>query len=327
MVNRAFTPRALRAMEPDVRTAAEELARSLPDGEEIDLLAAFTEPLSVWAISSILGLPHERRADVRRWSKAAVASIGAVPVPERWLDNERDLLDFQQSMAAVLADQQHDAGPGLIGELAAHLAEDGTGDGSGGGAAGRATSPVGLSLLLTLLRELVVAGNETTGKFLAEALRLFGSDPAQWERVRADQDYARTLVEESLRLATPTQTVMREATTDTELGGVAVPAGTQLMVSLASANRDEHCYLDPDEFQADRAGATQHLAFGQGPHMCVGAGLARMESRVALEVLADHVVRIEMSAARPPSHMRSYILRGPLEMWGTVTRRPEEAAP
>jgi cytochrome P450 len=312
LVNKSFTPRALASMEPAVRAAAEELARALPDGVEVDLLATFAEPLPVWAISSILGLPQERREDVRRWSTAAVASIGANPSSEQWVGYERDLLDFQHSMAATIQGRvpQH---PGLIAELAANLAEDGDAP----------TAGVDLPLLLTLLRELVVAGNETTGKFIAEALRLFGSDPEQWRRIRANPAYADALVEESLRMATPTQSVMRVATCDTELGGVAVPAGTQLMVSLASANRDENGREHPDEFRSDRASTRQHLAFGQGPHMCVGAGLARMESRIALQVLADHVDRIQMSLSRPPAYLRSHVLRGPLEMWGTITRRSE----
>ena len=114
---------------------------------------------------------------------------------------------------------------------------------------------------------------------------------------------------------------MRVATVDTELGGTPVPAGTQLMVSLASASRDEHSFADPDTFDADRDNVRQHLTFGQGPHMCIGAGLARMESRIAIQTLAQHVERIDM-VERPQAILRSYVLRGPLEMWGTVTRLP-----
>jgi cytochrome P450 len=319
LVNKSFTPRALQGMEPAVHEAAQELAAALPDGVEIDLLAAYAERLPVWAISSILGLPHERRDDVRRWSMAAVASIGAVPSSSEWVEHERDLLDYQLSMAAVVEAPPGEQPPGLIAELAANLrdSEGGSGDASSAEGPGALSMP----LLLTLLRELVVAGNETTGKFIAEALRLFGSDPEQWQRIRDTPEHAETLVEEALRLATPTQSVMRVATKDTALAGVAVPAGTQLMVSLASANRDEDSYAEPDAFSAERSNGRQHLAFGKGAHMCIGAGLARMESRIALQVLAQHVDRIDISPNRPPRYLRSYVLRGPLEMWGTVTRR------
>jgi len=317
LVNKSFTPRALVAMEPAVRVAAEELAAALPHGVEVDLLASFTEPLPVWAISSILGVPHDRRDDVRRWSKAAVASIGAVPSSDLWVQHERDLLDYQQTMAGFIEARRDSGGSGLIAELATNVrAEGDTG----------ASDQFEMALLLTLLRELVVAGNETTGKFISEALRLFGADPVQWQRIRESPDHAVTLVEESLRLAAPTQSVMRVARHDTELGGVAVPAGTQIMVSLAAANRDGASYVEPDEFAPERPNVRQHLAFGQGPHMCVGAGLARMESRIALEVLSRHVDRVDMSAVRPPRYLRSYVLRGPLEMWGTVTRHDSSPA-
>jgi len=312
LVNKSFTPRALASMEQAVRDAAQELADSLPFDEEIDILALFAEPLPVWAISTVLGLPHSRRADIRRWSTAAVSSIGAVPSPEQFVAYERDLLDYQLTIAGLLEAATPET-PGLIAELAIAFREEGA-----------ETTTAQLPLLLTLLRELVVAGNETTGKFISEALRLFGSDPENWRRVREDPTYADVLVEESLRLASPTQAVMRVATVDTELGGVAVPAGTQLMVSLASANRDDATWGVGDAFDADRGNVRQHLGFGQGVHTCIGAGLARMESRIAIQVLAQRVERIVM-ADRPQAILRSYVLRGPLAMWGTITPLVEGA--
>lgn len=311
LVNKSFTPRGLATMEPAVRAAAEELAASLPGGEEIDLLARFAEPLPVWAISTIMGLAHEKREQVRRWSTAAVSSIGAVPSPEQFVSYERDLLDFQLTIASMLEESRDGEGTGLIADLSTNLRAE-----------GEHSDGMEMSLLLTLLRELIVAGNETTGKFISEALRLFGSDPENWRKVREDPSYAEVLVEESLRLASPTQSVMRVATTDTELAGTPVPAGTQLMVSLASANRDEHGFDHPDDFDAGRDNVRQHLTFGQGPHMCIGAGLARMESRIAIQTLAQHVERIDI-VDRPQATLRSYVLRGPLEMWGTITRLPQ----
>ena len=173
LVNKAFTPRAMTALEPMIRDAAHRLAADLPDGEEIDFLAAFGEALPVLAISRVLGLPDERRNDIRRWSIAAVASIGAAPTPQAWLGYERDLLDFQQTMAAMLA-----AAEGTDGLLAVLAAGPDTGDDGPAGSQAQAQDDVDpTALLITLLRELVVAGNETTGKFLAELIRMAGADP------------------------------------------------------------------------------------------------------------------------------------------------------
>lgn len=310
MVNKAFTPRALDSIEPLVREAAEDLARSLPDRVEIDFQAAFGEPLPVWAISKVLGLPMERRDDIRRWSTAAVATIGSNPTPEQWVQYEKDLLDYQLAMKAVLDVNRIDPQPGVIAGLAQAIADEGDTEGEG----------VQMSLLLTLLRELVVAGNETTGKFIAEAIRIFGADPTVWERIRQDPSFASPVVEEALRLASPTQSVMRITTRDVVLDGVEIPQGTRIIASLASANRDEVVYDESNQFEPERTNVRQHLAFGGGAHMCIGAGLARMETFVAMQVLAEHVDRI-VAHPDPSAYTRSFIIRGPLRMPATVYRR------
>ena len=177
-----------------------------------------------------------------------------------------------------------------------------------------------MSLLLTLLRELVVAGNETTGKFIAEAVRLVGGDRALWERLREDPDHAEFVVEECLRLATPTQHARRIVAVATELDGRQLEPGTIVMVSLAGANRDARQFPHPDVCNPDRDSVRSQLAFGQGPHMCIGAGLARMESRIALQVLAQHVDAIDADGAAA-TYTRSYIIRGPITMPAVVHRR------
>jgi len=310
MVNKAFTPRALQTLEPLVREAAEGLANALPDGVEIDFQAEFGEPLPVWAISKVLGLPMERRDDIRRWSTAAVATIGSNPSPTQWVKFEEDLLDYQLAMKAVLDANRIDPQAGVIAGLAQAIADDGAAEGEG----------VQMSLLLTLLRELVVAGNETTGKFIAEAIRIFGADETVWERIRQDPEFAVVVVEEALRLASATQSIMRITTKDVVLDGVEIPRGTQIMASLASANRDEAVYDDSNRFNPDRENVRQHLAFGGGAHMCIGAGLARMESIIAMQVLAEQVTSIVPSSEAGP-YTRSFIIRGPLEMRATVHRR------
>lgn len=309
MVNKAFTPRALQSLEPLVREAATDLAHALPDGVEIDFQAIFGEPLPVWAISKVLGLPMERRDDIRRWSTAAVATIGSNPTPEQWVKYEEDLLDYQLAMKAVLDANRNDPQPGVIAGLAQAIADEDSTDGEG----------VQMSLLLTLLRELVVAGNETTGKFIAEAVRIFGADETVWERIRENPDFAAVVVEEALRLSSPTQHVMRITTKEVELDGVSIPQGTRIMASLASANRDEFVYNESNRFDPERTNVRQHLAFGGGAHMCIGAGLARMESIIAMQVLAEQVRSI-VPLPDQGQYTRSFIIRGPLQMRAVVHR-------
>ena len=177
LVQRAFTPRSLAWMEPLVRQTAEELAATLPDGAELDFLAAFAEPLPVWAISRVLGLPESRRGDIRRWSVAAAASIGGMPDAKAWIENERTLLHYQQTMAAEIEQVRQAPGEGLLSTLVQAADNPGPGE-----------DPIPMAQLLTLLRELVIAGNETSGKLITEIVRLLDTKPGEWDRIRTEPD-------------------------------------------------------------------------------------------------------------------------------------------
>jgi cytochrome P450 len=310
LVQRGFTARSLAWMEPLVRKTAEELAAALRDGAEIDFLKEFAEPLPVWAISRVLGLPESRRDDIRRWSVAAAASIGGMPEPNAWLANERTLLHYQQTMAAEIEAVRRSPREGLLTTLV--QAADAPGPGE---------DPIPMAQLLTLLRELVIAGNETSGKLITEIARLLDTKPDEWDRVRADPARAKLIVEEALRWATPSQTAFRRATRDTELSGVTIPAGSVLVVSFASANRDESVFVDAARFDPDRDGLGQHLAFGLGMHACIGNPLARMEAVIATQVLASHVESLTVQQPAALRYNASFMVRGLVSLPVLVRRR------
>jgi cytochrome P450 len=311
LVNQTFTPRGLAWMEPLVTDVASELAAALPDGETVDFVAAFAQPLPVWAISEILGLPPRHRADVVDWTRAATASIGARPAADRWVADELALLELQRVLAAALEEQGGDGGgqARLIGQLAAAAAAD-------------PDREISTALLLTMLRELLVAGNETTAKTIAQVVLLTDGREDVWERLRREPEHADAVAEEALRVTSPSLSAHRRVVADTELGGVPLPAGSTLVLSLVSANRDEAVFADPERFDPGREARElrQHLAFGQGPHMCVGAGLARLELRIALRMLAAAVRRIDVVDPDSVAYNESYMLRGLLALPVVVTR-------
>jgi len=274
MVQKALTPRALAWMEPLVADVADELVKGLPDATAIGFIEAFARPLPVWAISRVLGLPDDRRDDVHCWTDAATATIGAQLAPERWPQVERDLLDYQLTMASELE-----------------------------------------------RRELMVAGNESSLRLLADIVWQLDARPQEWERVRADPERARGIVEEAVRLASPSAAVFRRVVRDTALGGVSLPAGSTLVVSLLSANRDESVFPDGDRFRPGRPPAQRHIAFGQGIHACIGSVLARMEARHAVRALACHVDRIDVIRDQPLRYLPSLIVRGLVELPVRVRRR------
>jgi cytochrome P450 len=312
LINQLFTPRRLSSMQPLVEHTADELARALPDGRVVDFFTAFAQPLPVWAISRIVGLSDEQRSDVQRWTRAATASIGATPSADRWVEHENDLLHMQFTLAAALESHRGTPADTVLGRLAAALEEQVGPDGD---------PPPTVAVLLTLLRELVVAGNETTARLLTEIVRLLHERPDEWARVRADPDRADLIAEEALRWASPTQSALRRVTRDTTLGGVPLAAGTTLMLSFASANRDDELFGNADAFDPERGELRQHVAFGLGPHMCVGAGLARMELRIAVQTLARYVDALDVVEAQSLTYTQSFTIRGLQALPVTVRRR------
>jgi len=159
---------------------------------------------------------------------------------------------------------------------------------------------------------LVVAGNETTRIALAQGILAFCEHPEQWERLRGDPGLLSTATEEVLRWTCPTHFMRRTAAADTELGGAAIRAGDKVVLWYVSGNRDESEFSDPDVFDVGR-GPNRHLSFGRGgPHLCLGAALARLEVRVVLAVLARRVSRFEL--AGPPRRIRSNFTNGLREL-------------
>lgn len=299
MVNRAFTPRALSEMEPHIAAVAAELVDALPDGEVVDAMETITIPLPVWAIMRILGVSDEYREELREWSDAATASLGSKLTPERWLATERLMLRYQQVMCEHLDDRRKHPREDLLSALVAPD-EDGTVLSNGE--------------LVWLVRELIVAGNETTVRALAamiadiDALR--ADNPDIWDRVRDDEVFRRSLIEESIRLSSPVMGLFRVTTTEAELAGATIPAGATVFLAYGSANRDENVFDDADTLDPLRENVRSHLAFGHGIHVCVGAGLARLESAIALKTLGERVRALEVVDRSALTYGASYALRG-----------------
>ena len=166
-------------------------------------------------------------------------------------------------------------------------------------------------------------------KMITEMVRLLAEHPAEWHAVQDDPARIDRIVEETLRLATPTQGMFRIVTRATTLGGVQLPAGARLVVVYSSANRDEALYPEPDEFRPDRANLKDHLAFGKGVHFCLGAALSRLEGRVVLQELVRRVGTVGLTDDNELAYFPSFMLRGLTSLRVELTPRrqlPAEAA-
>lgn len=310
MVNRSFTVRGLAWMEPLVDEVADQIAAALPDGEIVDAMESITVPLPVWAIMRILGVEDRYRADLRRWSDSSNAALGGKLSAERWLEVERDVLEYQQVICGILDERRLHPGDDLLSQLV--QAEAGE-------------TPLTNEELVWLVRELVVAGNETTIRALADMIvridEMRATQPDIWDRIRDDEDYRRGLVEEGIRFSSPVMGLWRRVTRDTELAGVAIPEGSTVFLAYGSANRDESVFDQADTFDPLRENVKEHLAFGHGIHVCVGAGLARIEASSALRALGENVTALEVIDPRALRFGPSFGLRGMLEVPVRVHRR------
>lgn len=297
IVNRAFSPSVVRSLEEDIRALAERLVDSFSADGLVELASEFAVPLPMTVIATALGVELERMDDFKRWSDGIVGGVGRNDMgPEELALVVRSRAALEDYLLRIM--QQREAAPteDLTSRIV-HAEVDGE----------RLTVHEALDMLVQFL----IAGNETTAKLItATALRL-ATDPELAAAMRAEPERIGGLLEEVLRLEPPSSGNYRIATEDCELGGVPIPAGSALWLVYAAGNRDDGRFEAPEACRVDREFTSPHLGFGLGAHYCLGAGLARAESRIAIETLLRRFDSIEL-AIDPVSveYERSYLVHG-----------------
>lgn len=299
LVSRAFTPRRVADLEGPIADLARELAAPFAPGTRIDVIDDFAARLPMAVISVMLGVPREDQDELRSWSDAMLhREADSAELTPAGIDGATRLYAY---FSDVIATRRRTPSEDLVGALVA--AQDGDRSLSAG-------EVLGFCFLL------LIAGNETTTKLLGNALFWLAANPDQRARVLADASLVPAAVEETLRYDTSTQALARELTRDVELHGVVLPAGRKGLLLFGSANRDERRWDEPDRFDIGRNPAG-HLAFGHGIHHCLGAPLARLEARVALEVLlpilGEYTVDVSGSERVHSSNVRGFS-RLPIEV-------------
>jgi cytochrome P450 len=298
-----FTPTRLRPLTPVVEAISDELIDAWGSRDQIDFVSDFSEPLPLLSIMHVLDLriadPQSQRQILGRWRNSAVAQVGANRSDDDLLTAERDVVAMQHFLADRLdaADVDEDS---VFGALRRARIDDPT---SG-------PRPLEIAEALTVLRQVFVGGTETTTKALAEAFLHLDGDPELFGALASNGNLRRRVVEESLRLSSPAQGILRTVTRDHDLAGVPVKAGDKVFIMFASANRDPAVFADPESFDHTRAGLGHHLAFGRGLHVCLGASLARLEMQVALARLSARI-QYRVSSNRPIRYGDGFLLRGP----------------
>jgi cytochrome P450 len=293
LVNRGFTPRRISALEPRIRQIARAALDGLADEPEPDLVAGFFVPLPVTVICELLGIEPERAEDFKHWSDVMVSGMTGSAA-----GGAQQLVQVFAEMTAYVTRVAEGRRVQPREDLISTLVRAEAGE--------MALQPFEITMFITLL---LVAGNETTTNLLGNAVLALIEHPQQLARVRRDPSLVPALVEETLRYDPPAQFVFRRATRDVELAGTKIPAGATVMPLLASANRDDAQFPDGDRFDIARD-TSGHLGFGFGIHFCLGASLARLEARVALEELLARYAGFERASARV-DYIDSFLVRGP----------------
>jgi len=284
LFNATFGPQRASRMEPFIRSTCHALLDQLLSGDEVDLHAGYAMPIPGVVMAHVMGLPDETAAKFMAWSvdgmimkRPCSPDVGAGRHP---LQNF-----FADELAArrVRPERSEDVFTTLM---------DAVVDGE----------PLSDQEIVTELHFMIQAGVHTTRGLLAHLVQRLLLDPDLYQRLRSDPSLVPAYMEESLRFDAPVQRTSRRCTAETDIEGVALRPGDWVEMGIASANRDDAVFDDPETFRLDRPQPRGHLTFGAGPHVCPGASLARLEGLTAIEVLMERVSRMEpvAGATYPP---------------------------
>ena len=310
LVNKAFLPKRVAQLEDSIRKIANDLIDAFISDGKVDLVEQFAVGVPLTVIADALGVDRADMPKFKKWSDDSVAPLSGMLTPERQIECAHSRIEFQKYMVDRVREREENLRDDLLSDLVQARFDSGE----------RAGEGMTMAEMLDVIAQLLVAGNETTTKLIAAATLMLVENPEQMAKVRADHSLIPNLVEEALRMEAPVQMLPRFTKDDVEVGGVVIPKGSVVMAMYGCANRDGGKYPNPDMFDIERDNARTQLAFGQGPHFCVGAALARSEARIAFELLLSRLNNIALANVDTPTHRElSMTLRGLTNLHLTFT--------
>jgi len=304
LVARAFSARRIAALEDKIREIAVDLINDFPASGSIDFHADFAVSFPVRVIRYALNMAPETEDRIKVWSDASVAALGASITDERRLEAAREQVECQQYWFSEYENRLAEPQDDILSDVAhADFDDPDTPEGE--------TRKLEFGEVFSIIQQLMVAGNETTTKFLNETMRQLIENPTWWDQMRDDPEGMwNGLVEEGLRVSSPNQGLFRVVTNDIEFHGQELPKGTRIWIMFGAANRDENTFENAESFNPGRDNLKEHIAFGKGHHFCIGAPLSRLEGKVAFEELTKRIKLPAFSEGNTFEYEPSFILRG-----------------
>ncbi len=292
IVNRGFTPRQVSSWEPRVREIVAGCLRKLHAGEPFDVVGDLAIPLPVSIIAELLGVGPELHADFKRWSDDIIAGSSGSQRTDTFGPFLRSMGELTAYMHEVADERRKRPADDVISALVDP----------------RHGETLDAGMLAQFVMLLLVAGNETTTNLIGNGAKALLDHPEQLERIQDEPKSLPNMIEEMLRFDSPVQVIFRRTARPVEIAGTTIPEDASVTVLLASANRDERQFENPDRFDITRD-TKGHMSFGLGIHFCLGASLARLEARIAFEALLPELRQLKR-ADDELTFIDSYLVRG-----------------
>jgi cytochrome P450 len=301
LCRKPFSVSSVTKIQPYIRDLANELIDNIIDEGKCNWMDAFAVPMPVRMIAYILGVPLTDMALFKKWSDSNVYQFAAGQTREGLLAAAQDVVDFQHYFAEKIEARKANPTDDVLSDIVNSSADG--------------EKPMNIPECLSVLSQLLVAGNETTTATFAEGVYLLAKHPDQLQLVQDDMSLLPGMIDEMLRLSTPTTQMWRVCLQDTELNGVKIPQGATMMIKFGSANRDEMQFAQGDRFDVTRSNVKTQIAFGQGVHRCLGAPLAQQELMVGFEVILERMTNFRLQPGDEElQFLPSLLLHGPSDL-------------
>lgn len=307
-IDRAFDHWKLEQLRDFITEQANRFIDTFIDKDEVEIVGEFAIMYPLVVFADQLGVAHDDADKLKFWADVAVEEINPVLPPERELEIAHELAGMSEYFQRSIREARANPDDRLLTHLINVIDPDDTEE--------------GLAELLSVIRAIVVAAGDTTTFGIAGGIRLLVENPGLLDEIRNDHDKLLAFVEETLRIVSPVQTLFRKAREDTEIGGVAIPAGSIIEARYGAGDLDPEAFPCPYKVDLSRENIRNHVGFGVGTHACPGMVLARTEMEIGFKAIADRMTNLRAArGADSYEYTTSYIANGPVKAWLAFDRR------